>query len=308
MESHESRMIETFTIAHFSDVHLSPVTGFSLPHWNAKRVLGYLNWQRGRKGVHLRSVADQLIADAQALRPDHFVITGDLINLGLPAEYDAALAWLQSAGSPEHVTVIPGNHDVYTRLKGHLGIRAWAHYMGSEPESLAFPFVRRLGAIALVGLNSAIETPPFVAAGRLGQHQIEVAGELLERLGAEGLVRIVLIHHPPLAGLANARRGLADHAIFERMLKRSGAQAVLYGHNHVRALHFHDAEIGAIPVVGAPSASAGSHHKGEPLAEYNLLTIFKSKEGVRMRHVIRGLDRPGGEVVKLGETVLNLPS
>ena len=60
-----------FTLAHFSDVHLSPITGFGPRYWNAKRTLGLLNWQRGRKHVHERSVADRLMADAIALRTLH---------------------------------------------------------------------------------------------------------------------------------------------------------------------------------------------------------------------------------------------
>src|SRR5262249_25091280 len=110
-------MTETFTLAHFSDVHMSPISGFDdWRYWNAKRVLGYLNWQRKRRHVHVTSIADRLIADAQALRPDHIAITGDLVNLGLPAEHEAALAWLRRVGSPEHVTVIPGNHDIYSSM------------------------------------------------------------------------------------------------------------------------------------------------------------------------------------------------
>ena len=107
-----SRMIETYTIAHLSDVHLSPIVGFYPKYWNVKRALGFANWQRGRSRVHQREVADQLIADAKALRADHIVITGDLVNLGLPKEYEAALQWLNSVGPPDRVTVVPGNHDI----------------------------------------------------------------------------------------------------------------------------------------------------------------------------------------------------
>lgn len=302
-------MAKAFTLAHLSDVHLSPVAGFSPRHWNAKRVLGYLNWQRGRRHVHQRDVAMRLIADAHALRADHIAVTGDLINLGLPAEYEAALAWLEGIGGPSKVTVVPGNHDVYTRLTGHPGVACWAAYMGSEEQTLAFPFVRRAGPVALVGLNSAIETPPFVAAGRLGAHQIEVAGEMLERLKDEGLIRVVLIHHPPLPGLASPRRHLADAAQFARVLARSGAELVLYGHNHRERLNWHThagAPEGAdaIPVIGVPSASAARTHKDEPLARYNMFTFFAGPEGVRIRYAVRGLETPDGEVVKLAEQVL----
>ncbi len=305
-------MTASFTLAHLSDVHLSPVTGFSPRHWNAKRALGFLNWQRARRAVHLRNVADRLVADATALRADHIAITGDLINLGLPSEYDAALHWLKSVGPPERVTVIPGNHDIYTRLHGHGGVTRWAAYMGSEEQSLAFPFVRRVGPLALIGLNSAVETPPFVAAGRLGAHQIEVAGELLDQLKSEGAIRVVLIHHPPLPGLANARRGLRDAAHFARMLEKNGAELVLYGHNHREALNWHGATMKGdghpIPVIGVPSASAGRLHKDEPLARYNMFTFFQSASGVRIRHAVRGLETADGPVVRISEDVLDFPS
>ena len=300
-----------FTLAHFSDVHLSPITGFGPRYWNAKRTLGFLNWQRGRKHVHERSVADRLMADAIALRTDHIAITGDLINLGLPLEYEAALSWLEALGSPDTVTVVPGNHDVYTRLAGHPGIARWAAYMGSEEQSLAFPFVRRVGPLALIGLNSAIETPPFVAAGRLGAHQIEVVGEMLERLEEENVIRVVLIHHPPLPGLASARRALADAAQFARVLERAGAELVLYGHNHRERLNWHVQAEGAagvqpIPVIGVSSASAARAHKDEPLGRYNIFTFFEGDGRRRIRYTVRGLTTPGGDIVKLSENVLEM--
>ena len=57
------RMSQTFTLAHLSDVHLAPVVGFSVAHWRVKRLLGYVNWHRRRKRVHLRPVVERLVAD-----------------------------------------------------------------------------------------------------------------------------------------------------------------------------------------------------------------------------------------------------
>ncbi|MEQ1651281.1 MAG: metallophosphoesterase [Hyphomicrobium sp.] len=299
-------MTETFTIAHLTDIHLSPVAGFTPRYWNAKRMLGFLNWHVKRRGVHRRDVADALIADAKALRADHIVITGDLINLGLPREYEAALDWLKSVGSPDRVTVIPGNHDIYSRLHGDAGVARWAAYMGGEADTLAFPFVRRFGPVALIGLNSAIETPPFVAAGRLGPDQIEVTRDLLERLGDDDAIRVVLIHHPPLDGLASTRRGLKDVKPFQNMLEKNGADLVLYGHNHRPQLTWLETMTGPLAVIGGASASAAKRHNAEPLAQYNLFTFFKSTQGVRVRQVVRGLETSYGPVVKLSEHVLEV--
>ncbi len=301
-------MTETFTLAQLSDLHLTAVSGFAPRYWNSKRFLGYINWQRARRAVHRIEIADRLVADVRMLRVDHVAVTGDLVNLGLPAEHDAALAWLHSAGPPEHVTVIPGNHDIYSIMRGDRGIARWASYMGGEEETLAFPFVRRAGPLALIGLNSAEETPPFVAAGKLGPDQLQVAGDLLARLGEEGAIRVVLIHHPPLAGLAPPRRALTDAAHFVRMIERSGAELVLYGHNHVPALHWIGTRDAQVPVVGAASASAARQIGDEPLAQYNVFTFFRHGNRLRIRQTIRGLETPSGSVVRLSERVLEYGS
>jgi len=298
-------MTETFTLAHFSDVHMSPVVGFGWRYWNAKRVLGYLNWQRKRRRVHVTAVADRLIADARSLRPDHIAITGDLVNLGLPAEHEAALAWLRSVGSPASVTVVPGNHDIYSSMHGDRGVVRWAAYMGGEEDTLAFPFVRRVGPLALVGLNSAVETPPFFASGSLGSHQLEIAREQLLRLDEDGAIRVVLIHHPPLADMTTPRRRLNDAAHFAHLLERTGAELVLYGHNHTPAIDWLPSRKKTIPLIGAASASAGTVHGDEPLARYNVFTFFRSSSGLRIRHVVRGLETPDGPVTKLSEKFLD---
>src|SRR3954469_10760285 len=102
-----------FTLAHLSDPHLAPLPE---PGWRAlvgKRAFGYLNWTRNRQKFYRREALDTLVKDLQAQRPDHIAITGDLVNIALQAEFAPARTWLQSLGTPEHVTVIPGNHDAY---------------------------------------------------------------------------------------------------------------------------------------------------------------------------------------------------
>lgn len=301
-------MTETFTLAHFSDVHLPPAVGGAWRYWNAKRLLGYANWVRKRRRVHQPAVADKLVADALSLRPDHIAITGDLINLGLPSEYERALSWLRSVGAPKDVTVVPGNHDIYSKLHGDPGVARWAEYMGGENDTLAFPFVRRVGPLALVGLNSAVETPPFVASGRLGRHQLEIAAEMLDALGEEGAIRVVLIHHPPLPDLAPSRRALSDAAHLAHLLESGNAELVLYGHNHRMRVDVLPAGARSVPIVGIGSASAALTHGEEPPARYNLFTFFKNENGLRIRHIVRGIQAPDGPVQKISETVLSPPT
>src|SRR5262245_39982 len=109
-------MWHPFTLAHISDVHLGPLPLPGVTDCNLKRLSGYLNWHRNRKHLHLRPVLDSIVADLLAQRPDHIAVTGDLVNIGLPSEHLAALDWLATLGPPDRVSVVPGNHDIYTRL------------------------------------------------------------------------------------------------------------------------------------------------------------------------------------------------
>lgn len=306
-------MTETFTLVHMSDVHLGPLEGLPLRHLNTKRALGYLNWQRGRRFVHTRSVADRIAADALAQEPDHIAVTGDLANLGLPGEYARALAWLEALGDPTRVSVVPGNHDIYTgRLRGASCLETWAPYMrGNEAQvsdgPVRFPYVRRLGPVALIGLNSAVPTPPFVAAGRLGEAQIADLAATLERLGETGAIRVVLIHHPPLPGQAPPRRALEDASALADVLARSGAELVLHGHNHQQMLAWRRHSDRGIPVLGAASASAAIAHKDEPLGRYHVLRIRRDDGTVHIDCEIRGFADANGPVVRLSRQDLVMP-
>lgn len=306
-------MSNTITLAHLSDVHLSPVRGFALRHLNVKRGLGYLNWQRSRRRVHQRPSLDLVVADIKAHQPDHIAVTGDLINLGLPAEYAAALTWLEGLGPSNNVTVVPGNHDIYTALRGDPGVARWADYMSADAWGMrfaeggrdGFPFVRRLGPAALVCLNSAVATPPFVAAGHLGEAQIAALARILDRLAHEGVMRIVLIHHPPLTGQAPRRRALRDAAQLEHVLAEHGAELVLHGHNHCDCNIDFVWKRGHIPIVGIASASASRVHRHEPLGRYNLLSISQSQDSVRVECLTRGLDPTGTSMQQIARKMLS---
>jgi 3',5'-cyclic AMP phosphodiesterase CpdA len=303
------------TIAHLTDIHLGPIAGFLPRYWNLKRGLGYLNWVRKRRHDHRRPVLERIVADMAAQRPDHIAVTGDLANIGLPQEHVNALAWLKSLGPPERVTVVPGNHDSYTRLGRDPGTRRWAAYMASNAEGVAVadgsdaapPFVRVIGDIALIGVDSAVPTPPMVAWGRVGAAQLERLAAILERLRGRGLFRLVLIHHPPLPGQAEASRGLRDAAALEAVLRQGGAELAIHGHNHCNMLAWlswdADGAPGRIAVVGAPSASLGRAHRREELARYNLFRIQRAGAGEdgpwRAELVGRGLAQPDGPVVEI---------
>jgi len=290
-----------FTIAHLSDVHLSPIDGFTPRHWSLKRALGYANWLRQRRGSYSGAVLERIVADIRAAAPDHIAVTGDLVNIGLPKEHSGALEWLEALGPPQRVSVVPGNHDIYVRMGRDPGVARWARYMASDDacddaspqRELSFPFLRRLGPVALIGINSAVPTPPFLASGRIGSLQRARLARLLQALGAEGLFRLVLIHHPPLPGQARRLRGLTDAAELEALLIGSGAELVIHGHNHHNML----AWCGPIPVVGVPAAALARTRGRVPLARHNLYRIAGPPWKIEL--IGRGLIEPDGPIVEI---------
>ena len=299
-------MSQTFTLAHLSDIHLAPVVGFGVAQWRPKRLVGYVNWHHKRKDVHLRSVVDRLTADLAANAPDHIAVTGDLVNLGLPGEQAAALEWLRSIGTPDRVTVVPGNHDIYVRMWRDPGTARWQDYMRANAEGAgygdgqhAFPFVRRFGGIALVGVNSAVPTPPVLARGRVGRDQLQRLGRSLAALGRDGLTRIVLIHYPPLPGQSSPSRKLLDAEAMQQVLAEHGAELVLHGHNHTNTLVYCASRGADIPVIGIASASLGRQYHDEPLGRYNLYRITIGDGSPRIALQARGLAAPDGPVVEL---------
>jgi len=147
------------------------------------------------------------MSDLQAQVPDHIAITGDLVNLALEAEFAPAKAWLETVGSPEKVTLVPGNHDAYVRATGHRFAEAWTDYLvGDDVQGAGaiFPSLRRRGPLALIGVSTAVPTPPPMATGWLGKSQMEALGRLLAGLASESAFRVLLIHPP--APLQRARQ------------------------------------------------------------------------------------------------------
>lgn len=291
----------TFLLAHLSDIHLSPIRGLGPRHANIKRALGLANWLLKRRHVHLPQITAALVADLHRHKPDHIAVTGDLVNLGLPGEMDYATRWLEALGPPDGVTLVPGNHDIYVRLHTDHGVERWRPYMQGEEngDHGGFPYLRRVGPLALIGLNSALPRAPFYASGRLGSAQLATLARLLDNTWAEGLARIVLIHHPPLPGQSDARRGLEDAAALEQVIREHGAELILHGHNHCDMLERRETRTGDALSIGVASASIGKRHKHEPLGRYNFYRFDPVPGGLRIELHGRGFAEPEGPVVEI---------
>ncbi len=272
-------------LAHLSDPHVLDLRGVPTHRmlFN-KRVTGWVNLKLHRGHKHRPAVFRALLDDVRAQSPDHVAITGDVTNLSLEPEFEAFRAMLDGlAMSPSDVSVVPGNHDVYTegarragRFASYLGAYGTSDLdVGTDHAGGRFPFVRLRGAVALVGLCSAVPRAPLVASGHLGDAQRAALRGVLAHPEVASRVPVVLAHHPvrdPHGALASYLRGLDDRDAFAEDLAQGRDVLALHGHWHRRG-HERIASAGAvIHRLGATSASL-VHDDADRMAGYNLYEI-----------------------------------
>ena len=281
-----------FRLAHVTDPHFRGFAGVSWSDFVGKRVVGAFNLVVNRTRKHKMELLEALREDLRAQAVDHVALTGDLSNISIEAEWQSALAWLKALGAPaEAVTVIPGNHDAYVRdvVESRAFERLFAAYqtrdVGADAATEPYPFVRVRGDVALVGVTSCVPTGDLGAWGEVGTAQLARLEETLKSPDLAAKVRVLLIHHPPVAIKPGEHRNLRDRAELAEVLKRAGAELVLHGHDHADERATLEGPGGAkIPIVGAGSAS----YAGDPArcSRYNVYEI----DGRKITCVIRAHD------------------
>jgi len=282
---------DAFTFAQVSDPHLTSLEGVRLSELLSKRLLGYLSWLKRRRHEHQRAVLDALVRDLHEMGPDHILITGDLTHIGLPAEVREARGWLETVAAPRDLTLIPGNHEAYASAGWDRAYQQWREYLASDEEAsdpgAVFPSLRVRGPVAIIGLSSALPTPPFLATGRVGTRQLEALAPLLDETARRGLFRILLVHHSPAEGVHPWRKRLTDRAALARILQRHGAELVLHGHNHRTRWSELPGPLGPVSVISTPSGSAVGPTPARR-ASYHLYRLSVEKGYWRLSVEVRG--------------------
>lgn len=273
-------------IAHFSDLHLLSLDGVPLWRFMNKRITGWANLRVRRASVHRAAYVRAIAREIGRLEFDHVVVTGDLTNLALEPEYDLARDVLERelGLNPAQVTVVPGNHDVYTR--GALSSRRFERYFGpwlvSDLPDLAadangglFPVVKLRGSVAIIGLSSAVPRLPMVAAGELGHAQIAALHRVLAHPEVARRTPVLAIHHPAVRPDSRAKtylEGLRDAAALVAELRPIANGLLVHGHLHRRLQRDIPTVAGRVHQVGATSASL-QHDAPNRMAGFNAYEI-----------------------------------
>jgi 3',5'-cyclic AMP phosphodiesterase CpdA len=246
-------VIDSFTIAHIADLHLSA---------EHKR----FNLRRARR----------LLEEINSRGVDHLVVTGDIASDADRREFEIARGLFRNSGllDPARLSVVAGNHDIFGGVHAAEDIltfpRRCRHteyntrveefrsffresfdrcLFGSHGKP--FPYAKVLGDVVLFGVNSVARYSgvgnPVGSNGRVGDGQYLKLRHLLQAPALRLKRKIVLIHHhfhkipAPAAGTLHSvwgaieRRTMKLHGkmrLFE-LFRECNVSLVLHGHVHV---------------------------------------------------------------------------
>ncbi len=236
---------ESMILAHLTDLHVRP------PGVPAYRV------------VETNMLAERALRAVAALRPvpDAVVISGDLTDCGLPAEYASLARMLERHLGHLPVYLVPGNHDRRENFReylgGHRGVRDDPEFVQYAVEDLP---------LRLVMLDSVV---PGAGHGSLSGGRLD----WLDRTLAQAPERptMLVLHHPPIrCGLAMLDR-LNLHGADElaHVLRRhQQVERILCGHHHRPIIgRLAHAIVSVAPSVVHQSELALEHDEGQFLLE-----------------------------------------
>lgn len=291
-------------IAHFSDTHVLSLKGVQLRELLNKRFTGAVNLALNRAKHYRVEVFEQTLDAVLSVKPDHSICTGDLVNLALKPEFEKVSELLKSRFAPTDLTLVPGNHDYYTK-EASLAGRFESYFADYLPKELdqetegvltnepqihrdqreEYPISRLLNEVGIVGISTAIPTASFMATGEVGESQLDRLSTLLQHPELNDRFTLLMLHHPlfpePNRRLDNTRRLSDASQLIERLeRKESQADLIVHGHNHEfkrQILPLTDT-----PVIQVASASrVGSKHR----AEFHVYVIDDQKLIRVERHI-----------------------
>lgn len=223
-------------IAHLSDIHMLDETRKDRVRARSYDLsTHFVSIGRPLDPVERRKKLQNGLRAARRAGAHHFVISGDLTEMGTKAQYEALAETLHESGiEPWRLTLVPGNHDAYDSPT------AWREAIDGVLRPWAPTSARNAGAVVDIGhvcilpVDVACHQPVTRSAG----HIDDAAVDALERRVVDPAFRgkpIVLVqHHPPFerSNVMQWIDGLRGWARLMNLLERFPAVHALHGHLH----------------------------------------------------------------------------
>lgn len=196
--------------------------------------VNFLSFGRAKDAADRRYRLLRAICQAEEAGATHFLMTGDMTEDGLPSQYEALAEVLAQSGvEPERITLVPGNHDLYTddhawdlALSGPLA--PWA------PTSRLGSLIIRDG-VAILPVSTSFRQHYLFAGGRLGSHNARRIDWAAREAKALGCALAIGLHHPIFpysVSVGTWWDGLRDHQVVLDLLRLHPECFVFHGHIH----------------------------------------------------------------------------
>jgi predicted MPP superfamily phosphohydrolase len=273
------REVRIIRLGHISDLHVAEKGRYPRHGFTARDCERYS--QKLSRG---------LLEALREVQVDHVVVTGDVTLSGEAREFERAAELLQPFAEERKLTVVPGNHDLWSdeAVETARFLRALGpDGRGMRKAAPSYPHVVLLGEEAvLIALDSArYGEDPLTTPGRLGSEQLRSARALAREHSKAGRAVLLAFHHhvvlPPdrvPSDALVARMPLSDADQIVRLVAEVPVAAVLHGHRHTAFRVDLPGAAGPTPVLCAGSASRVSD---EPVRRARAYVYEIDRSGVR---------------------------
>ena len=294
----QRRSAAELTVLHLSD-----------PQFGAEHLFGG-NGLTSADQAHdalFRYLHDDLVglAGEHGLQPDLMIVTGDLADRGKRSEFGQAAKFLAALAEavnlpPQHVAIIPGNHDVnrdaceayfkdqaaeeqepvppYWR-KWKFFAAAFSQFYGTLPGVTFTPdepwtlFEMSDLRVVVAGLNSTMAESHVDGDhyGWVGEEQLRWFAERMAAYRRRGWLRLAAIHHNVVRGAVLDDENLRDSDELDRWLGEPVVNLLLHGHTHDGRVH--RLSSGLIALSTGSAAVAAAARPLEVPNQYQLISI-----------------------------------
>jgi 3',5'-cyclic AMP phosphodiesterase CpdA len=222
-------------IAHLSDVHMLDArpsrarSGYSMGHH-------FLSFGRPLDADLRKRKLARALSASRRVGADHIVISGDLTEIGAPGEFETLAEVLHESGIPaDRMTLVPGNHDLYTSaeawrwaLQGPLA--AFRETSADKPGR-----VIECAGVRILPIDVARHQPVTRSAGWIADEELKLIQRHGLDTGLSDRPLVLVQHHPPFVRPTKALHwidGLVGAKHLMTLLETFRHLFVLHGHLH----------------------------------------------------------------------------
>ncbi|STX27698.1 3',5'-cyclic-nucleotide phosphodiesterase [Legionella beliardensis] len=174
-------------------------------------------------GMHYPHILTAFLEEISTLKPDAFIISGDLTQRAKTHQYEELKKFLEQL--PGTTFIVPGNHDIplHNPLARLLyPFRNYKHYVTSD-----MPVTFTNSEIRVLGINSV--NPYQIKDGELSHKTLEVITRYFDT--QDNKLNILFFHHN-FDYLEGLHKPLQNDQEFLKYLKQSTVHIVCTGHLH----------------------------------------------------------------------------